>query len=352
MQTARQHPQLVEPGGELVDDGVEHLPVAVDGLRAETPDRQQDRGEPLLRPVMEVALDPPPLCVGDLDETSARGAELGLGALAIGDVPQVAGERRRARQPDARDRQLDGELGAVLVHGGQLEPLVEDHRPLGLEEAREPLAMGRSQRAAARSAPPCRSRPPRARGSRTSSRPRGSSRGCGRGDPSRRRRRARPRASRAAATRSRAPRPRRAAARRTDRPGCRSRPSSRAGARRARAGSREKNSITPTTPRGLRSGKPNAACSPARRAASARGKLRSAGVSTIQLGRPDASSRPGSPSPGLERDPLAERLELRGAVAARATCTRSEGGGRPARPPTRRRAPSRATRPIASSVAA
>ena len=74
MQTARQLPQLVEPGRELVDDGVEHLPVAVDGVRAETPDRQEHRREPLLRAVVEVALDPPPLGVGDLDQPGARGA--------------------------------------------------------------------------------------------------------------------------------------------------------------------------------------------------------------------------------------------------------------------------------------
>ena len=59
--------------------------------------RQQHGREPLLRAVVEVALDPPPLGVGDLDETGARGAELVLGALAVGDVAQVAGERRRRR---------------------------------------------------------------------------------------------------------------------------------------------------------------------------------------------------------------------------------------------------------------
>ena len=35
MEPARQLPQLVEPGRELVDDRVEHLPVAVDGVRRE-----------------------------------------------------------------------------------------------------------------------------------------------------------------------------------------------------------------------------------------------------------------------------------------------------------------------------
>ena len=57
----------------------------------------------------------------------------------------------------------------------------------------------------------------------------------------------------------------------------------------------EKNSITPTIPRGLRSGNPNAACRPARLAASARGKFRSDGLSTIHAGSPDSSTRPEAP---------------------------------------------------------
>jgi hypothetical protein len=143
MEAARQLPQLVEPGRELVDNGVENLSIAVDGLRPEAPDRQESGRQPLLRPVMKVALDPSPLGVCHLDQPSARGAKLVLGALAVGDVAQVAGEGRRARQADASDRQLHRELGAVLVHGRQLEPLVEDDRALGLEEPSEPLAMGR-----------------------------------------------------------------------------------------------------------------------------------------------------------------------------------------------------------------
>ena len=87
-----------------------------------------------------------PFGVGDLDESRARGAQLRFVALPVGDVAQVAGERRRAGKPDPRDRQLDRELRPVLVHAGQLEPLVEDHGVLGLEEAREAPAMLGAQR--------------------------------------------------------------------------------------------------------------------------------------------------------------------------------------------------------------
>src|SRR4051794_34088357 len=110
MEPARQLAQLVEAGGELLDRSVEQLGASIVGGVAQAADREQHRRESLLRAVVEVALDAPALCVGDLDETRARGAELRLVALPVGDVPQVARERRRSGKPDPRDRQLDREL--------------------------------------------------------------------------------------------------------------------------------------------------------------------------------------------------------------------------------------------------
>jgi hypothetical protein len=95
---------------------------------------------------VEVPLDAAPLGVGDLDQARPGRAKLGFGPLALGDVAQVARERRLARQGDPRDRQLDRELRSVLVRGRELEPFVEDHRALGLEEAREPAAVRRPER--------------------------------------------------------------------------------------------------------------------------------------------------------------------------------------------------------------
>ena len=92
---------------------------------AQAAEREEDRGQALLRAVVEVALDPMPLGVGDLDEPRARGAQLRFRPLSLGDVPEVRGEGRRPGKPDLRDRELHRELGAVLVQGGQLEPPIQ-----------------------------------------------------------------------------------------------------------------------------------------------------------------------------------------------------------------------------------
>src|SRR5213078_2248298 len=83
---------------------------------ARQPQRERERDEPLLRAVVEVALEPAPLGVLRLDEPVPGGAELVLGALAIGDVAEKPGEDRQARQPNPGDRELDRELAAVLAH--------------------------------------------------------------------------------------------------------------------------------------------------------------------------------------------------------------------------------------------
>ena len=80
-------------------------------LCLEQPERHRDRDEPLLGAVVEVALDPPPLGVGRLDQPRARrlqldqpGAQLGLQALVL-----EREARGRADRPH--------ELGVVLEHG-------------------------------------------------------------------------------------------------------------------------------------------------------------------------------------------------------------------------------------------
>ena len=98
MEPARELAQLVQAGGELLDRGVEQRGVAVVGRVAQPADGEQHRREPLLRAVVEVALDAPALGVGDLDESCARCAQLRFVALPVGDVAQVARERRQARE--------------------------------------------------------------------------------------------------------------------------------------------------------------------------------------------------------------------------------------------------------------
>ena len=71
----------------------------------------------------------------------AREARSACSALPVGDVAQVAGEHRGARERDLRDRQLDRELGAVPAHRGQLETAVEDLRACTVEEACKPGAV-------------------------------------------------------------------------------------------------------------------------------------------------------------------------------------------------------------------
>ena len=80
MQAARQLAELLEPGRELVDRE-RRAAASGSATRARMrPRREQHRGEPLLRAVVEVALDALPLGVGDLDEAGARRAQLALGA--------------------------------------------------------------------------------------------------------------------------------------------------------------------------------------------------------------------------------------------------------------------------------
>src|SRR5436190_3904564 len=98
MQAARELAELVQPSGELVDRLLEQIRAL--GRVMQPAEIQQDRGEPLLRAVVEIALNALALGVRDLDEARPRGAKLLLGSAPVGDVPEVAGERRQSGQGD------------------------------------------------------------------------------------------------------------------------------------------------------------------------------------------------------------------------------------------------------------
>ena len=120
--------------------------VGPDVRTAQPAQGEQHRGEPLLRSVVQVALDAPALGVGDLDEAGPGRAQLPVRLHAIGDVAKVPGERRRPGERDPGDRQLDRELRAVAAHAGELEPAVQDDAAAALEEAGEPAPVRVAER--------------------------------------------------------------------------------------------------------------------------------------------------------------------------------------------------------------
>src|SRR5204862_6904904 len=75
METARELADLLQPGRQLVDRRLEQVPVLY-GPVAHPAEAEQDRRQPLLCAVVEVALDPPPLGVGDLHEPRPRRLQL------------------------------------------------------------------------------------------------------------------------------------------------------------------------------------------------------------------------------------------------------------------------------------
>lgn len=107
MQATREFADLVQARRTLVNGEVEQLCMFL-GRFSEPSQAEQHCRESLLGAVVQVALNPTALRVGPLDETRTGGAELGLRPPPVGDVSQVAGERRRAGQRDPGDRELDG----------------------------------------------------------------------------------------------------------------------------------------------------------------------------------------------------------------------------------------------------
>ena len=92
---------------------------------------QPERDETLLRPVVEVALEPPPFLVGRGDDAGAR--LLDLGELAADLDPQPGDLDREARPQDHRIEQARGlQQGRVMNESGELK-LAAAHRraPIG-----------------------------------------------------------------------------------------------------------------------------------------------------------------------------------------------------------------------------
>ena len=82
MQPAGELADVLEAAGELVDRLVEQLG-SLGRRLADTPEREQYPGEPLLGAVVEVPLDPLALLVGDLDQPRAGGEQRLLGANTV-----------------------------------------------------------------------------------------------------------------------------------------------------------------------------------------------------------------------------------------------------------------------------
>ena len=164
METVRELTQLGERLRQLFPGRCQQLlgrgGIGVDaGLRE--PERDRKRHEPLLRAVVQVALDPPSGGIARLQDPRARELELGLRQLAVGDV---AGEGVAARLVAGRDgRPVKPAVRAVpvemplLVHA-RLNPRAEGAQigergvpVLRVDEAherlREQLLLGEAERA-------------------------------------------------------------------------------------------------------------------------------------------------------------------------------------------------------------
>jgi hypothetical protein len=130
----------------LVQRRQRDIGLPVHQARARDLKHEPEVDEPLLRAVVQIALDPPALGIRRRDDARPRRAQLRLRALALGDVAQIAGEHRLAREVDPRYRQLDGELGPVLAHAGYLDPPADHALLLGFDVAQQPVPVTIAQR--------------------------------------------------------------------------------------------------------------------------------------------------------------------------------------------------------------
>jgi hypothetical protein len=88
--------QLAHGGGELLDSGV-HDDGRLEPAALGTAELQEQGDQPLLRAVVQVALEAPARVVGRGDDAGARAPHLFLVALALGDVRPGDKEDRPAR---------------------------------------------------------------------------------------------------------------------------------------------------------------------------------------------------------------------------------------------------------------
>ena len=146
MDAARELAQLVERGGELLACGFEH---GVGGgrigveLALGEAERERERDEPLLRAVVEVALEPAPGLVARLDDAGARRAQLLLLPLPVADVReqrQVA-DHVLGRVPDRRRRDLDVDQVPVLAEALPFDAGVDLAGADARHQLREPFAL-------------------------------------------------------------------------------------------------------------------------------------------------------------------------------------------------------------------
>ena len=144
MDAASQLAQLSRRVFEVAEGCVEELVrltrVVVEACACH-PEIEGQLDEPLLRSVVKVALQAAPRRVGRLDDPRPRGLQLGLGGLAVADVAEVAGERRRTGHLDAGDGELERKHRAVGTNAGDLHPLVQHRGLLGREVTREAAAV-------------------------------------------------------------------------------------------------------------------------------------------------------------------------------------------------------------------
>ena len=146
MDAARELAQLRERVRELLAGGAEDLVGAVGVVpkpRLREPERERERDEPLLRAVVQVPLEPPALVVAGFDDARARGAQLRLLRLALGDVgaadDELVGRLRERPQPPGDDppvARAPDPGGLVLEADAALDLLLERLLHLGDELGR------------------------------------------------------------------------------------------------------------------------------------------------------------------------------------------------------------------------
>ena len=148
MDSPRELAQLPGRLGQVVDRLVQQRACLPGRLQLPAREAQEDPevGQASLRAVVQIVLQPAAGLVGRVHDPRSGSSQLHLGPLALGDVPQVAGEHRRPGQVDAGDRELDRELASVRAHAHQFEPLVDHVLLAGLEQPGEAVAMADSER--------------------------------------------------------------------------------------------------------------------------------------------------------------------------------------------------------------
>ena len=129
-QPGRDRPQVADRRRHLVDRGVEggRQDLRLPGQRAlQPPQHDAERHEPLLRAVVQVALEPPPLLVTGLRDPRARG--LDLGELQAQLDPQAAELHRHRRGVEHRAQHV-GPLGErrVVEQHADLAVVMSDQR--------------------------------------------------------------------------------------------------------------------------------------------------------------------------------------------------------------------------------